>query len=215
MKKALLVVDVQNDFLPGGSLAVSEGDRVIPPINECLAMPFDLIVATKDWHPPNHVSFAKRHGKQAGEVVSWHRGQQQLWPEHCVQNSPGADFPETLQIDRVPHKTIYKGENSEIDSYGGFFDNQRARSTGLHSLLQEHGIEEVYIVGLTTDYCVCFTALDAQELGYRTHVVMDACGGIDQHPGDVQKAYEKMRSRGIHLTTMSELRDRSPLKGKS
>ncbi|MCB0847700.1 MAG: bifunctional nicotinamidase/pyrazinamidase, partial [Bacteroidetes bacterium] len=176
MKKALIIVDIQNDFLPGGALAVNEGDQIIPLVNS-IQNQFDLIVATQDWHPANHGSFAANHQeKTPGEVIDLYGLTQVLWPVHCVQNSPGAEFASDLDMKEVA-KIFHKGTDPNIDSYSGFFDNGRKKKTGLGDFLQSEGVTHVYVVGLATDYCVKYTALDAASLGFQTTVIKDACRG--------------------------------------
>jgi nicotinamidase/pyrazinamidase len=190
------VVDVQNDFLPGGALPVPEGNRVIPVINKMMQR-FDLVVATQDWHPPNHGSFAANHpGKKPGEQIDLNGLSQILWPVHCVQNTAGADFPSPLDKSRFS-RIFRKGTDPEIDSYSGFFDNGHRRSTGLADFLREKEAREIYVCGLATDYCVKFTALDAIQLGFRTLLVLDACRGVNLHPGDVDAAVAEMKSAGV------------------
>lgn len=199
---ALLIVDIQHDFLPGGALPVPKGDEVIPLIHELHELPFDLIVATKDWHPPGHGSFAANHpGKKPGEHVMLEGIDQVLWPVHCVQGTHGAEFAAAWSVDRV----FLKGTDPKIDSYSAFFDNQHLRPTGLGDFLKSHGINDVYITGLATDYCVFYSVLDALHLGFKVHVVTDACRGIDLKRGDVQKALDKMAKAGALLTTVERI----------
>lgn len=204
--KALILVDIQNDFLPGGSLAVPHGDEVVAVANR-LQTAFELVIATKDWHPPDHGSFAANHrGRRPGEVVDLDGVDQILWPVHCVQGSRGADFApglETAWIDKV----FYKGTDRRVDSYSTFFDNARRRSTGLGDYLREAGVEEVYILGLATDYCVKFSALDAAELGFVTHVVEDGCRGVDLSLGDSERALDEMRAAGVVVLQSDEVMD--------
>lgn len=197
-KKALLVVDVQNDFLPGGALPVGEGDRVIPVINELLKQDFDLKVASKDWHPLDHGSFAIVHGKSVGEKVKLSGLDQILWPEHCVQKTPGAEFPSSLNTPLID-QTIHKGSDPQIDSYSAFFDNGRKKSTNLHELLQKKKITHLYVVGLATDYCVKFSVLDALSLGYKVYVVEDACRGVNLNKEDSANALKEMHRAGAQL----------------
>lgn len=194
--KALLIVDIQNDFCPGGALEVKEGDRIIPIVNK-LQSHFKLVVATQDWHPAGHESFASVHdGKQPGDVIDLHGLQQILWPDHCVQGSPGAEFHPDLKTDAID-KVIQKGTDKTIDSYSGFFDNGHRKATGLDDYLKEKGVTDVYVVGLATDYCVKFTALDASELGYNTFLVRDATRGVDLNQGDVAQAIQDMQDAGV------------------
>ena len=184
---ALILIDIQNDFCPGGSLAVKEGDRVVPVVNE-LQKHFDLIVATKDWHPAGHSSFAS------------------LWPPHCVQETVGAEFVAGLDTSRVA-RVFLKGTDAEVDSYSGFFDNEHRRATGLGDYLKERGVTDVFIAGLATDYCVKFSALDARMLGFNTTVVADACRGVEVHEGDTARAIEEMAAAGVRITESRRLLD--------
>lgn len=197
MYKALILVDVQNDFASDGALPVPEGQSVVPVIN--LLMPhFDHVIATKDWHPAGHASFASTQGKTPGEVISLSGIEQILWPDHCVQDTVGAEFIAGLNLDAIEH-IIYKGTHLDIDSYSGFFDNQRRHATGLAEYLQQHAINDVYIAGLATDYCVKFTALDAVSLGFKTWVIKDACRGVDLAQGDIDKAWQTMEEAGCRV----------------
>ena len=175
--KALIIIDIQNDFLPGGALAVPGGDEIIPVVNK-LQPYFDLVVATQDWHPPNHKSFAASHsGKSVFEKIELQGLEQVLWPVHCVQGSSGAEFSESLNMDRV-EAIFRKGMNPEIDSYSGFFDNGHLKSTGLADYLKARKIKEVYLVGLAGDYCVFFSAKDALKEGFQTYYIKDATRSI-------------------------------------
>ena len=195
---ALILVDIQNDFVPGGALAVPEGDRVAA-VGNRLMPHFDLVVATQDCHPGDHQSFASQHpGKQVGDVVELDGLRQILWPDHCVGQTHGADFVEGLNVDAIDH-VVRKGSDRAIDSYSGFFDNARRRSTGLDDFLKGQGVDRVFIMGLATDYCVKFTALDAAELGFETHLIEDGCRGVDLNPGDVERAIEEMRDAGVRV----------------
>lgn len=196
--KALIVVDIQNDFMPGGALAVANGDQVIPMINQLLHHPFDIKIATKDWHPYNHGSFADVHAKKPGDTIELGGLVQILWPRHCVQNSQGAEFAPGLDISSIDH-TFYKGSDENIDSYSAFFDNGHRKSTGLADYLKEKHIEEVYIVGLATDYCVKFSVLDSLQLGFNTFVIRDACRGVNLKPHDDIRALEEMRQSGATI----------------
>jgi len=196
---ALIIVDMQNDFVEGGALAVPGGKDIVPLINR-LQGRFDFVVATQDWHPANHASFAVNHpGKNVYEVIDLHGLPQTLWPVHCVQDTPGADFVAGLDRTRWA-AVIQKGVDAEIDSYSGFFDNGKRRATGLSDWLSAQQVDDVYIVGLATDYCVKFTALDAVCLGLKTHLIEDACRGVDLTPGDAHRALEEMRQAGVWVT---------------
>ena len=171
--KALILVDIQNDFLPGGALAVPDGDRIIPLINRLQAA-FPLVVATQDWHPANHGSFAANHpGKKIFEQISLNGLSQTLWPVHCVQETPGAELAPALQRERIA-KIFPKGTDAGIDSYSGLFDNGHRKSTGLGGWLKGKGVTEVFVCDPATDYCVKFTALDAAQFGFITHFIEDA-----------------------------------------
>ncbi len=202
--RALIIVDVQNDFCPQGALPVKEGNLVVPVINQ-LQKKFDLVVATQDWHPKDHGSFAANHsGKKPGEVIQLNGLTQILWPVHCVQGTKGAEFVaglDTKKIDRV----FQKGTDKGVDSYSGFFDNGRKKATGLGDYLKNKGVTDVYVTGLATDYCVKFTALDAAQIGFKTFVVQEACRGVDLNPGDAEKATEEMAKNGV--TILKEVRD--------
>jgi nicotinamidase/pyrazinamidase len=201
--KALILVDLQNDFCPGGALPVREGDRVVPVANE-LGRRFELVVATQDWHPADHGSFAANHeGKQPGDVVDLNGLEQILWPVHCVQETPGAGFHPDLDRTRLA-EVFHKGTDAGIDSYSGFFDNGHRKATGLGDYLKEKGVTDVYVCGLATDYCVKSSALDAVGLGFRTFVIEDACRGVDLEPGDVEKAFAEMRDAGVRVLTARE-----------
>ena len=198
--KALILVDLQNDFLPEGALPVPDGDQVIPLANQ-IQQRFDLVVATQDWHPANHASFAVSHmGKTPGDVIDLNGLQQTLWPIHCVQDTVGSAFAPALDVSRVG-KIFRKGTDPGIDSYSGFFDNGHRKSTGLDFYLKQAGVTETYILGLATDYCVMFTALDAKELGFATYLLADACRGVDLHAGDVAAALHDMATAGVHIIT--------------
>jgi len=178
--RALLIIDVQNDFMPDGSLAVADGDAVVPVAN-ALAAHFELVVASQDWHPAHHSSFASNHpGNAPGDIVQVDGIAQVLWPDHCVQHTPGASFHSALDVARID-AVIRKGTDPGIDSYSAFFDNGRRRDTGLADLLGNQGVEEVWLVGLATDYCVKWTALDARSVGLSVAVVTD---GVLAEMGD-------------------------------
>lgn len=201
---ALILVDIQNDFIPGGALAVPYGDEIMPVANRLQAK-FDLIVATQDWHPPKHSSFAASHlGKNPGDWIELDGLRQILWPVHCVQGTLGADFAPGLNQSRWA-KVIFKGTDSEIDSYSGFYDNGHRKATGLGDYLWELGVNRVYVLGLASDYCVKFTALDACGLGFETWVVKDACRGVDLNTGDVKRAMNEMTNAGVRLVNSHEM----------
>jgi nicotinamidase/pyrazinamidase len=205
---ALIVVDVQNDFLPGGALAVPRGDEIIPLVNE-LQEQFELVVATQDWHPPDHGSFAANHpGKKPGDRIMLEGIEQILWPVHCVQNTPGAQFASGLNTKHFA-RIFQKGVDARIDSYSTFFDNAHRRATGLGGYLNERGVTEVFLCGLATDYCVKYSVLDARQLGFFACVVLDACRGIDLRPGDVDLAIKEMKASGATILKSGDLRERS------
>ncbi|MEW6709098.1 MAG: bifunctional nicotinamidase/pyrazinamidase [Candidatus Riflebacteria bacterium] len=202
--KALILVDLQNDFMPGGALAVNEGDLVVEPANR-LAEKFELVVATQDWHPADHGSFASNHsGRQPGEMAKLDGLDQILWPNHCVQNTTGAEFHPKLQ-QKLITKVFRKGTNPKVDSYSGFYDNQRRQATGLGDWLREKQVKKVYVMGLATDYCVKFTALDAASEGFNTWLVTDGCRGVNLQPGDVEKALAEMQKAGVKLIESKEI----------
>jgi nicotinamidase/pyrazinamidase len=202
--KALIIVDLQNDFLPGGALPVPHGNEVIPLANE-LQRQFDLVVATKDWHPPDHGSFAANHpGKKTGDRVMLDGIEQILWPVHCVQNTRGAEFAHSFNTSRIAH-VFHKGVERNIDSYSTFFDNAHRRHTGLADYLKERSIKDIYLMGLALDYCVKYSTLDARQLGLNTHVILDGCRGIELEPGDVGRALDEMKRVGAVLLQSSEL----------
>lgn len=192
---ALIVVDVQNDFCSHGRLAVPDGDAVVAPIN-AVARAFEVVVLTQDWHPPGHASFATSHpGSVPFGTTTLPYGTQVMWPDHCVQATPGADFHPALDI---PHAQLVlrKGHHPGVDSYSGFMEADRATRTGLHGWLKERGVERVYVAGLATDFCVAWTALDARALGYETIVLEDACRAIDAD-GSLARAWKEMDAAGV------------------
>jgi nicotinamidase/pyrazinamidase len=192
---ALLLIDIQNDFLPGGALAVPEGDQVIDVANLAIESA-EHVVATQDWHPANHGSFASQHeGVAVGQLFELDGLPQIAWPDHCVESSPGAEFAATLRSDKIDH-VIRKGTDRMIDSYSGFFDNDHRQSTGLDDYLKSLGVDELTVMGLATDYCVKFTVLDALQLGYQTRVLMAGCRGVNLNPGDIDAATQAMRAKG-------------------
>ena len=196
--KALIIVDVQNDFLPGGALAVALGNEVIPVINR-MAPEFDLVVCTQDWHPADHGSFASQHaGSSVGDVIKLNELDQVLWPDHCVQDSRGAQFADGLDSCWTQH-VFRKGTDVQVDSYSGFFDNGRRSATGMGDFLKARGVTEISVTGLATDYCVLFTALDGRSLGFDVRLIRDACRGVDLVPGDVAAALEEMRCAGVEI----------------
>ena len=195
----LLVVDVQNDFCPGGALAVPDGDAVVPVVND-LARRFPHVVLTQDWHPAGHQSFASSHsGKQPFDTITLAYGEQVLWPDHCVQDSAGAAFHRGLDIPRA-ELVLRKGYHADIDSYSAFFENDRETPTGLTAYLRERGFARVIVAGLAFDFCVRYSAEDAQRMGFAAIVVEDACRGIDM-AGSVAATHESFAALGIDCVT--------------
>lgn len=195
--KALIVVDVQNDFCPGGALGVAGGDEIVPMINGLIGR-FEHVVLTQDWHPAGHSSFASSHpGKNPFEMIAMPYGAQTLWPDHCVQGSAGAQFHPALEWTRA-ELLIRKGFRPQIDSYSAFFENDRRTPTGLSGYLRDRGIKKVTLCGLATDFCVAFSALDAVTQGFSTSVVLDACRGIDLN-GSLHAMITRMRDAGVEL----------------
>ncbi|GJD95614.1 bifunctional nicotinamidase/pyrazinamidase [Methylobacterium iners] len=202
-RDVLVVIDVQVDFLPGGALAVPDGDSVIGPVN-ALAARFRHVVLTQDWHPPGHASFATRHpGKAAFETVDLAYGPQVLWPDHCVQGTPGAAFVPGLAVDRA-ELVIRKGHGREVDSYSAFLEADRRTPTGLAGYLRERGFTRLVLCGLATDYCVAWSATDAREAGFEALVVEDACRAID-HDGSLGQAWDRMVRAGVERTTSDRI----------
>jgi nicotinamidase/pyrazinamidase len=198
MTRALVLVDLQNDFMPGGALAVANGDEVIPVANALMER-FALVIATQDWHPRGHESFASSHaGTKPGDVIDLYGLEQVLWPDHCVQDSFGARFVDALRVGRISH-VVRKGTDTSIDSYSGFFDNGHRAATGLDDVLRSRGVRELWIAGVATDYCVKATALDARALGYETTLVLDACRGVGLRAGDVERAIAEMAAAGVRI----------------
>lgn len=208
MTRVLIIVDVQNDFCPGGGLAVPDGDAVVPVIN-ALARRFEHVVLSQDWHPAGHVSFASTHpGKAEFELISLSYGSQVLWPDHCVQGTSGAAFHAGLD---VPHAEmiVRKGTRRDVDSYSAFLEADRATPTGLGGYLSERGLTEAFVVGLATDFCVAWTALDARRFGLTVAVAEDACRGIDAPSvpgGTLAKAWADMAAADVARVQSSEVR---------
>jgi nicotinamidase/pyrazinamidase len=202
----LLVVDVQVDFCPAGNLPVSDGDKVVPVINR-LAQAFPRIVATQDWHPQDHVSFASNHpGAGPFDTIRGKEGEQILWPDHCVPGTEGAEFHpdlDTLSFDLI----VRKGTDPQLDSYSAFFENDRKTPTGLHFYLEGLEVKSVYLVGLALDVCIYYSAMDALKLGFQTVVVEDACRGIDTPPGTLKTCLEEMRSAGVRILKAAEVEE--------
>ncbi|HEX4550521.1 bifunctional nicotinamidase/pyrazinamidase [Pseudomonas sp.] len=202
-RTALLVIDVQNDFTPGGQLAVPEGDLIVPLINRLSGL-FKQVIIAQDWHPSGHASFASSHpGRKPYDVIQLPYGEQVLWPDHCVQGTAGAEFHSELKL---PHAQliIRKGCNPDIDSYSAFLEADRRTTTGLAGYLKERGIDTVYMVGLALDFCVMYSALDARAAGFNAFVVLDACRAIDME-GSLAAAMERMQTAGVGLIQSNQL----------
>jgi nicotinamidase/pyrazinamidase len=198
MSKALIVIDVQNDFCPGGALAVTDGDAIVPGVN-ALIEASDAVILTQDWHPHNHSSFASQHNEmEPFQTVEMPYGTQVLWPDHCRQGSEGAAFHADLLVDKA-QLVIRKGFRQAVDSYSAFFENDHKTPTGLHGYLTERGLTDLTLVGLATDYCVAYSALDAASLGYQVTVKADLCRAIDLD-GSLNDALEKMAGAGVTVS---------------
>ncbi|CNF09613.1 bifunctional nicotinamidase/pyrazinamidase [Yersinia bercovieri] len=206
MNTALLLIDLQNDFCPGGALAVTEGDRVIAvanqAINACLQQQI-AVIASQDWHPADHRSFAINSNAVPGTIGDLNGLSQVWWPVHCVQHTPGADWHPQLQQKAIT-ATFRKGQDPDVDSYSAFFDNGQRSKTALDDWLQQQGIERLYIMGLATDYCVKYSVLDALSLGYQTTVISDGCRGVNLQPQDSQQAFDVMSKAGADLQTLAQ-----------
>ncbi|CAH1000311.1 Nicotinamidase [Neolewinella maritima] len=201
---ALIVVDLQVDFMPTGMLPVPEGDRVVPLANRLMPH-YTTVVATQDWHPADHGSFAANHPwRKPGQTIDLHGLSQVLWPIHCVQGSWGAEFVDQLDTDRVS-KVFWKGTDPTIDSYSGFYDNGHRKSTGLAEWLRGRGVTEVHVLGLAADYCVKYTVLDALREGFDTVLIEDATRGVELAPGDVARAIAEMRTAGARIVQSQDL----------
>ena len=200
---ALVVIDVQNDFCPGGALEVPDGDAVVPVINR-IASRFSARVLAQDWHPPGHLSFASSHeGKAPFETATLPYGEQVLWPDHCVQGTPGAAFHANLVTDGAD-LVLRKGFRPSIDSYSAFYENDRSTSTGLAGYLRSRGISRLFFVGLATDFCVAYSAIDGAREGFEVAVIEDACRGIDLD-GSLDAAWEQMAAANVARTCTTEL----------
>ncbi len=196
------MVDLQNDFCTGGALAVVNGEAVIPLANQLQAC-FDYVIATCDWHPKNHISFAANHkGHKIGDTIFINHFPQTLWPVHGVEHTHGAEMHPDLDIAGIQHY-VFKGTDVEIDSYSAFFDNHQHRATDLENFLEHYKIKDIYIMGLATDYCVKYTCLDALKLGFNVYVITDACRGVEVK--EVEKALEVMRLAGAKLLNSTDL----------
>lgn len=201
--EALLVVDIQNDFCPGGALEVPDGDAIIPAVNRLIDR-FDIIIQTQDWHPLKHRSFASSHeGKNPYDTVKMDYGTQVLWPDHCIQGSKGAGFHPDLNTLKT-QVVIRKGFRREIDSYSTFFENDHQTTTGLTGYLRQRGVTDLYTAGLATDFCVKWSVLDGIDEGFTMHLVTDAVRGIDLE-GSLGQAVEEMKQKGARFVTSGEL----------
>ena len=201
---ALLLVDLQKDFMPGGALAVPYGHVILPIIDKILKSPFTLKIATKDWHPPQHKSFASAHHRKIYEQILLDGIPQILWPDHCVQNTEGSEFAkgwDQTQVDQI----IYKGTEPNIDSYSAFYDNEHRKKTPLEDLLKEHYIKVLFIAGLATDYCVKYSVIDALKIGYEVYVVVDGCKAVNLSPQDEALSLEEMKQLGANLIRSEDL----------
>jgi len=197
-KNVLLIVDIQNDFCPGGKLAVNEGDKIIPIINSLIPR-FDRVVGTQDWHPQNHKSFATNHkGKKEYDIIDLHGIDQVLWPVHCVQGTEGADFHKNLNVNKLD-MIVRKGTNPDVDSYSTFLDNDKKIMTGLKGYLNGLGINQIFIAGLATDYCVYYSALDSINYGFDTYVIIDACRGVNVPAGSIDNAVNDMKTNNVKI----------------
>ncbi|WP_299735695.1 bifunctional nicotinamidase/pyrazinamidase [uncultured Roseobacter sp.] len=197
MTQALIVIDLQTDFCPGGALAVPEGDAIVAPINALIAEA-DAVILTQDWHPAGHSSFASSHdGKAPYDMIDMPYGPQVLWPDHCIQGSLGAQFHPELHVDRAD-LIIRKGYNPQIDSYSAFFENDHTTPTGLEGYLRTRGIDELIMVGLALDFCVNFSSVDAAKLGFKVRVREDLCRAIDLN-GSLEAARTGMQDAGVTL----------------
>lgn len=202
--KGLLLVDIQNDFCPGGALAVPRGDEVVAVANHLMAR-FPLVVATQDWHPADHGSFAINHpGKKPYDMGELAGLPQVMWPAHCVQGTSGAAFHPALDQSRIT-RVLAKGTDAQIDSYSGFFDNGKRKATGLGDELHSRGVDEIFVMGLATDYCVRATALDGVALGFRVALIVDGCRGVELQPGDVDRALADLRAAGVRIVRSDEV----------
>jgi nicotinamidase/pyrazinamidase len=201
-REVFVIIDVQNCFVPGGSLAVKDGDQIVPLINR-IARNFPHVVMTQDWHTPHHISFASSHpGKKPFETTDLPYGTQVLWPDHCVQDTAGAELVKGLD---VPHAELIlrKGYRDKVDSYSAFNEADR-KPTGLAAYLRERGLKRVFLAGLATDFCVAWSAVDARKAGFDTYVIEDACRGIDVN-GSLAKAWEDMKKAGVHRILSTDL----------
>lgn len=204
--RALLLVDIQNDFLPGGALPVPEGDQVVPVANRLMPR-FPLVVATQDWHPPDHLSFASNHkGLDVGDETTFAGKRQTLWPDHCVQGTPGAELAAQLERERI-ERVFRSGVAIDADGYSGFAREPGQATSPLEDFLKRRGVSEVFVMGLATDYCVQATARDAAGAGFKTYLIEDGCRGVDRPEGRVEQAKRWMREAGVEFVQSRALVD--------
>lgn len=199
----MIITDVQRDFMPGGALGVSGANFIIPIVNQLEGF-FDHVIAVRDWHPAGHVSFASTHGKRTGEVIQVGNVDQILWPDHCLQDTRGAQLSDGLETTKI-EAVFDKGTDPLVDSYSAFFDSERHRSTGLADFLKKHKLKNLYFVGVAIDYCILYSVLDALELGFNVTVILDACRAINRRLGDEQRAIDAMKAKGAKITTAEEV----------
>lgn len=203
--KALILIDIQNDFVTGGALAVPQGETIIPTINQISPL-FDLIVATQDWHPQDHGSFASQyHDQQIGHSIDLFGLSQILWPDHCIQHTFGAQFEPSLNISSI-NKIFTKGTDKQIDSYSGFFDNGHKKSTGLSDFLKEQGVTTLFIAGLALDYCVKYSAIDAINEGFETYLITDATKAVNLSEGDDISAIKVLKDIGVKMISSTDIK---------
>ncbi|MDN3504578.1 MAG: bifunctional nicotinamidase/pyrazinamidase [Rhabdochlamydiaceae bacterium] len=198
MRKALLIVDVQNDFLPGGSLEVPESDEIIPIILELVSQ-FETVIATQDFHPVGHCSFASTHKKEVGDCIEVNGDEQVLWPDHCIQGTKGVNLHQSILDNVELAKIVQKGTNLKVDSYSAFFDNDLESMTDLDEYLDSEDITHLSVVGLATDYCVKNTVLDALDLGYKVSVILEGCRAVNLYPEDEEEAIKEMAAAGAQI----------------
>tara|TARA_Y100000034_G_scaffold137015_1_gene218492 strand:- start:2561 stop:3157 length:597 start_codon:yes stop_codon:yes gene_type:complete len=195
--KALIIVDIQNDFCEGGSLAVPEANSIIPYVNSIMDN-YDLVVSTLDYHPQNHKSFASNNGKEVGELIDLNGLDQVMWPDHCVEGTYGVELHKDINSKKI-NKYFKKGQNPEVDSYSGFFDNDKKSSTGMGEWLKEKGVTDIEVVGLALDYCVKATAIDAVNLGFKTSLLTKGTKAVNINPEDGDNAIKELKEKGIQI----------------
>lgn len=204
-KKALLLIDLQNDFMPGGALGVRDGFSIVPVINNLLSKQFDDIIASKDWHPATHKSFVSNHeNAHVGDIIALQKGIQILWPPHCIQHTFGSEFVSGWRCGKVK-KIIYKGIDENIDSYSAFYDNCHLKSTHLDEYLKNQGITDLYFAGIATDYCIKYSVLDALILGYNVYVIKDGCRAVGLKEDDEADAFSLMNTTGAYIIHSDEI----------